>query len=171
MLADLQNAQELHWHQTFHRRAVYYSIYWFFPVLTAALFTVLLSRIGPLSKLLPAYYVFLLGFVIAALFTTLRFSRQRTKFYRKRFYKNFPPNKRTAWCVIDEGGITSAVVGTDEENWSWHDIVHFAQNGAITLLYVSEKKFIFIPTNALSMDQRAELLGYVDRHVRSRRSC
>ncbi len=85
--------------------------------------------------------------------------------------QELPPNKRTAWCVIDEGGITSAVVGTDEENWSWHDIVHFAQNGAITLLYVSEKKFIFIPTNALSMDQRAELLGYVDRHVRSRRSC
>jgi hypothetical protein len=38
-------------------------------------------------------------------------------------------------------------------------------------LYLSEKKFIFIPTNALSVDQRTELLGYVDRQVRNRRSC
>ena len=114
---------------------------------------------------------FLLGFVIAAIITTLRFSRQKSKLYRKRFNKNFPPNKRTAWCVIDDDGITSAIIGTDEERRSWQDFIHFEQNDKIVLLYLSEKKFIFIPTNALSVDQRTELLGYVDRQVSNRRSC
>jgi len=163
-LADLQNAQELHWHQTLRRRAIYYSTYWLFPVLATALFTLLLTRIG-------ASYAFFIGFVIAALITTLGFSRKKTKLYRKRFDKNFPPNKRTAWCVIDEDGITSAIVGTDEEKRPWQDVAHFAQNNNITLLYVSEKKFMFIPTNALTMDQRTELLGYVDRHIRNKTSC
>ena len=170
-LADLQNAQELHWHQTLLRRAIYYSTYWLIPVLISALVIVFLSHFGLFFVHFSIMNSFLLGFVIAAIITTLRFPRQKSKLYRKRFNKNFPPNKRTAWCVIDDDGITSAIIGTNEEKRSWQDFVHFAQNDKITLLYLSEKKFMFMPTNAWSMDQRAELLGYVDRHVRKRKSC
>jgi hypothetical protein len=116
-------------------------------------------------------YTVALGFVISAVISTVRFSRQKSKLYRKRFNKKFPPDKRTAWCAIDDDGITSAIVGTDEEKWLWGDFVHFAHNEKITLLYVSEKRFMFIPTNALSMDQRAEMLGYVDRHLRKGAPC
>ena len=171
MLADFQNAQELHWHQTLLRRAIYYSIYWLIPVLLSTLVIVFLSHMGLFFEHLPIMYTFSLGFVISAGIITLGCSRQKSKLYRKRFNKNFPPDMRTAWCVIDDDGITSAIIGTNEEKKSWQDFVHFAQNDKITLFYLSEKKFMFIPTNAWSLDQRAELLGYVDRHVRKRKSC
>jgi hypothetical protein len=165
-LADLQNAQELHWHQTLRRRVVYYSTYWLIPVLLSTLVIMLLSRVGLFFRSLPIMYTFALGFVISAVITTLRFPSQKSKLYRKRFNKKFPPNKRAAWCAINDDGITSAIVGTDEEKWSWGDFVHFAQNDKVTLLYLSEKKFMFMPTNALSVDQRAEILGYVHRYLR-----
>jgi hypothetical protein len=170
-LADLQNAQELHWHRTPLRRVVYYLIYWLIPVLLSALVIVFLNHFGLFFAHFSLMNSFLLGFVIAAMIATLGFSRQKSKLYRKRFNKNFPPDKRTAWCVIDDDGVTSAIIGTDEEKRSWEDFVHFSQNDKIALLYLSEKKFMFIPANALSVDQRTELLGYVDRHVRNRKSC
>jgi hypothetical protein len=170
-LRDFQNAQELHWSQTLIRRAFYYLIYWFIPVLISALVIVFLNLFGLFFVRLSIMDSFLLGFVVAAIIVTLGFSRQKSKLYRKRFNENFPPNKRTSWCVVDDGGITSAIIGTDEERRSWQDFVHFAQNDKITLLYLSEKKFMFIPTSALSVDQRTELLGYVDRHVRNRKPC
>jgi hypothetical protein len=165
-LADLQNAQELHWHQTLYRRAVYYSVNWLVPVLISAFVILFLSREGLFFERLPVMYVFMLGFAISAIIRTIRFSHQKSKMYRKRFDKTFPPHKRNAWCVVDDEGITSAIIGTAEEKWPWQAILHFAQNEKITLMYVSAKKFLFIPTNALSSDQRSELLEYVDRHMR-----
>jgi len=164
-LADLQNAQWLHWHLTLRRRAIYYSMHWLIPVLFSSLVILFLSHLGVFFVHLSAIYTFALGFFISAAVTTLGFFRKQSKMYRKLFDKNFPPQKRTTWCVVDDDGIMSAMTETDEEKRSWREFVHFVQNEEIMLLYLSEEKFMFIPTNSLSVELRTELLGYVDRFV------
>ena len=168
-LADLQNAQWLHWHQTPGRRAKYYSIHWLIPVLFGSSGITFLSHMGVFFPRLSAVHAFARGFVISAAVTTLGFFRKQSKMYRKLFDKNFPPGKRTTWCVVDDDGIVSAMQATDEEKRTWKEFVHFVQNEKIMLLYLSEKNFMFIPTSSLSVEQRTELLGYVDRFVRKQR--
>ena len=164
-LRDLQNAQELHWKQTILRRVIDFSIYWLFPVLVSASLVVFLSRLGLFLADWSIKQVFFLGFTIAVLITTLGLSRQKSKRYRRQFEKTFPPKMRTAWCAVDDGGVTSAIIGTDEVVWPWKDFVHFAQNDKVTLLYLNQKRFLFFPTCALAQDQRAELNDLVARHV------
>ena len=168
-LADLQNAQWLHWHQTPRRRATYYSIHLLIPALFSTLVIMFLSHLGVFFVHLSAIYTFALGFVISAAVTTVGFFRKQSKMYRKLFDKNFPPCKRTTWCVVDDDGIVSTIAGNDEEKRTWQEFMHFAQNEEIMLLYMSEKKFMFIPTHSLSVEQRTELLGFVDRFVREKK--
>jgi hypothetical protein len=165
-LTDFQNAQQLFLSQDLTRRTIYYSIYWLIPVTSSTLVVVFFRRMGLFLEHLPIVYAFALGFVISVAINARLSPRRRVKMYRKLFDKSFPPDKRVAWCVIDDDGIRSAIIGTDEVKWPWQEIVHFSKNDKITLLFLSNTKFIFIPTNALSLEQRAELLGYVDRYVR-----
>jgi hypothetical protein len=168
-LTDYQNAQRLAWHRTLLRRIIYYSNYWLIPVLISTLAIVFFSRLGIFGLFFehsPIIYAFAFGFVVSVVINTILSPHQSVKRYRELFDKNFPPDKRASWCIIDDDGILSATIGSDEVKRPWQEVVHFAQNDKITLLFLSKKKFYFIPTNALSMEQRVELLGYVDRYVR-----
>jgi hypothetical protein len=47
----------------------------------------------------------------------------------------------------------------------WTAIVRFAQNEKVTLFYVAKARFLFVPTQLFSEEQRAELNDLVARHL------
>ena len=168
-LIDYQNAQQLAWHRTLLRQTIYYYNFWLIPVLISTLAIVFFSRMGLFGLFFEhshIIYPFAFGFIMSVVTNTILSPYQSAKRYRKLFDKNFPPDKRETWCLIDDNGIVSSINGTDEINSPWQKVVHFMRNDKIILLYLSEKKFMFIPTNALSLDQSTELLGYIERYVR-----
>jgi hypothetical protein len=67
---------------------------------------------------------------------------------------------------IDEERIVSVMSGLSESKILWNAVVKFAQNEKVTLIYLAEIRFLFIPTSAFTPEQRAELNELVARHVR-----
>jgi hypothetical protein len=67
--------------------------------------------------------------------------------------------------TIDEDHIVSAIPGVNEGKYFWNAILRFAQDEKITLFYVAEKKFLFVPTKAFSREQREELDDLIARTV------
>jgi hypothetical protein len=55
--------------------------------------------------------------------------------------------------------------GSSEAKLLWNAIVRFAQDEKITLFYLTELRFLFVPTIVFSTEQRAELSDLVARHV------
>jgi hypothetical protein len=82
----------------------------------------------------------------------------------KRIFAN-PKQIPTITLEVDDQSIRSEIPGVSEGKFFWNAIAGFAQNEKITLLYVARKKFLFFPTNALTLDQRAELNDLVARNM------
>jgi len=66
---------------------------------------------------------------------------------------------------IDDGRIISEMPGFSESKLLWTAIVRFAQNEKVTLFYVAKARFLFVPTQLFSEEQRAELNDLVARHL------
>ncbi|MFC5862402.1 YcxB family protein [Acidicapsa dinghuensis] len=84
---------------------------------------------------------------------------------RRVFDKRIPAGNRANWTDINDQGVTSAIVGTEEGVFSWEDVAGFAQNEKITLLYLDKRRFLFFPTSVLNQSQRAELKDLVARNL------
>lgn len=164
-LADYQAAQYLHWRQTLSRRATNFAVYWCLPAICSSIGLLVCRRAGLFLTELPAGYVLLLGFMLGFLINTLLAPMSRRQRFRKRFEQRFPFDRRSASIEIDNVGVSSAVLGTEEERFQWRNIVGFAQDEKMTLFYVKENAFIFFPTSALSPEQCTELNDLVARHL------
>jgi hypothetical protein len=86
---------------------------------------------------------------------------------RKGFERLPPAAKTGRGCSIEFGdeGIVSSIPGLAVAKFFWSAIVSFAQDEKVTLLYTGIDRFIFFPTRALSVDQRAELSDLIAHHV------
>ncbi len=90
---------------------------------------------------------------------------QHASYMRRVFDKRIPAGNRANWTDINDQGVTSAIVGTEEGVFSWEDVAGFAQNEKITLLYLDKRRFLFFPTSVLNQSQRAELKDLVARNL------
>ncbi len=87
--------------------------------------------------------------------------------YVRRYFKQLFPASVTSRNVsfsADDDLIVSTVPDRSEGRFYWNAIDHFAQNEKVTLIYVGKKRFIFLPTRALSPEQRAEFRNLAARH-------
>jgi hypothetical protein len=101
-----------------------------------------------------------------ALFLTIWMPVGRWYNLRKCFKQLFPPARtnRSSFLVIDEEQIVSAVPGVSESRILWRGILFFAQDRKVTMLYTSESRFLFFPTDVLTPMQREDLNEMVNRH-------
>lgn len=164
-LADYQAAQQLHWNQTLLRRATSFAVYWFLPALLCSIALETGRKMGLFLTNWSVGYVLLFGFVLGLL--TLKFLEpmRRSKMFRKRFERRHPPDQRIASIEIDNEGVCSAIFGSDEVKRPWSDIVGFAQNDKVTLLYLAKNRFLPFPTTALTSTEFTELNDLVVRHL------
>lgn len=65
---------------------------------------------------------------------------------------------------INDQRILTEMPGFTETTILWKAVVKFAQNEKVTLFYLAEVRFLFVPTNAFSVEQRTELRDIVTRH-------
>jgi hypothetical protein len=87
-------------------------------------------------------------------------------------FKNIFPHSATDSTLmmdIDEERILSEMPGFTESKILWNAVVKFAQNEKVTLIYLAEIRFLFVPTNAFTPAQRTELNDLVARHVVKRK--
>jgi hypothetical protein len=86
---------------------------------------------------------------------------------RKQFKGLFPRSQtdQHLFIDIDDERIISAMPGSSESKLLWNAIVRFAQDEKITLFYLTELRFLFVPTTIFSAEQRVELSNLVVRHV------
>jgi hypothetical protein len=96
------------------------------------------------------------------------------RYLTKKQFKNMFPHSRTDSSLtidIDDQRIVSEMAGFSESKILWNAIVKFAQNEKVTLFYLAESRFLFVPTNAFSAAQRTELNDLVARHGVKRLLC
>ena len=86
---------------------------------------------------------------------------------KKQFVNMFPHGQTDQLLSIDidDGRIISEMPGFSESKLLWTAIVRFAQNEKVTLFYVAKARFLFVPTQLFSEEQRAELNDLVARHL------
>jgi len=117
---------------------------------------------------LSAGYVLLYGFALGLLILGLKAKLGQPQRFKRQFERKFPSNQRSASIEIEDDGVSSAILGTDEAKFEWRTIVGFAQDDKMTLLYVAKSRFLFFPTTAMSPAQRAELSDLISHHVTKR---
>jgi hypothetical protein len=163
-LADFEAAQQLHIRQKLGRRIKFIALYRAIPILTAVLWIVsIVFVISGERKSLEALIPLDAGLPIMAIGLPI------CRYYniRKCFKQLFPPTRtdRNSSIDIDDERILSSIPGVGESKLYWTGVLAFAQDEKITLLYISETRFLLLPTAALSPDQRTELNEIVARHV------
>lgn len=163
-LADYKAAIDLHCEQTLLRRIGFVFWYRAIPAATLAGLTVLTflwSR--PHSK----YIAGLAG--VDGMLVWLSVYLPVVRYYQTRKgFKRLFPLKRTdlsSSIDIDDERVVSGIPGISEAKLFWDAFTGFAQNETVTMLYISKKTFLFFPTSALSVGQRAELAVLVGRHI------
>jgi YcxB-like protein len=164
-LADFQAAQQLHWRQTLSRRLIAFAVYWCLPALCCSLGLLAGRAIGLFLTGLSAENVLLFGFVLGLLILGLWAPMSRQQRFRKKFERKYPPDRRSASIVIDDGGVSSAILGTDEVKFHWSSIVGCAQDDKMILFYMAKNRFVSLPTHGMTSAQRAEISDLVARHV------
>jgi hypothetical protein len=158
-LGDYKAAQILHRKQKFTRQLAV----WIWPAFVliglAAMVAFTLTNHSEL-------FADSLAFTVGALFITIFMPVARWYAVRKCFKQLFPPTRtdRSSAIDIDEERILSAVPGVSEGKIFWQGLLQFAQSDKVTMLYISEIRFIFFPTTVLTPEQREELKDMVKRH-------
>lgn len=158
-LDDYKAAQVLHRRQKFTRQLAV----WIWPALTLlGLAAMVAFTLTDHSEL----FVDSLAVTAGALFITVWMLAARWYLLRKCFKQLFPPTRidRSSAIDIDDEQILSAVPGVSEGKIFWQGLLQFAQNNKVTMLYISELRFIFFPTSVLTLEQREELKELVKRH-------
>jgi hypothetical protein len=160
---DYKAALRLHRSRKFSRRI----FLWIFPSLF--FIGVILFVVGSLSK---NTEVLTQGIILTvwSFCATIAFPLLRLAMTRRGYRQMFPPTRlgRTSTIEIDEQRVVEENPGTEEVRLPWTGVMGFAQNDRITLIYINDRRFFLFPTSALSPAQRAELNGFVARHVAKR---
>jgi hypothetical protein len=163
--ADYRASVKLHSRQKFSRRVILFVYIWLAPI-TALLLIVsyLLSPHGELSDGSIAMFAVLLFCVLLPV--------MHYREVHKQFKQLFPPTRtdRSSSIDIDDERILSGVPGVSEGKIFWPGILAFAQDDKITMIYLSEDKFLFFPTSTMSSVQRSELIALVERNMVRRKS-
>jgi hypothetical protein len=157
---DYKAALKLHYRQKFSRRFIYFACIWLAPITALLLIlSYFLSPHGELSDGSIAMFAILLFCVLLPVMHYIEVQKQ--------FNQLFPPTRtdRSSSINIDNERIVSGVPGVSESNIFWPGILAFAQNERITMIYLSENKFIFFPTSSLSSAQRTELNELVAQNM------
>jgi hypothetical protein len=158
-LGDYKAAQVLHRRQKFTRQLAV----WILPALT--LFGLAAMVAFSLTNH-PELFADSMALVGGALFITIFMPVARWYAIRRCFMQLFPPTRtdRSSAIDIDDERILSAVPGVSEGKIFWQGLLQFAQDNKVTMLYLSEIRFILFPTSVLTPEQRAELKGMMTRH-------
>jgi hypothetical protein len=90
---------------------------------------------------------------------------------RKSFKHMFPPGRadRTCFVDIDDERILTSMPGVGEGKYFWTGVIAFAQNEKVSLIYITETRFVPFPTHALSPAQRTELNDLIERKAVKRK--
>ena len=161
-LEDYKVALALHSRQSLSARIAHLCLFWL-PTMIGTFVGLLIMHFGFHLRYMSVFpwlsVLFWVGFVCIAA------PIQYGSYTRRVFDKRNPVRDRANWTDINDQGVISAIVGTEEGVFSWKDIAGFAQNEKITLLFLDKKRFLFFPTSALDQSQRAELKDLVARHL------
>ena len=84
---------------------------------------------------------------------------------RKQFDQLFPPSSRNLSIDLDNERIICDNPGSSESKFLWTIVQQFAQDDKVTMLYISKLRFLFFPTNSMSIEQRTELNELVARNM------
>jgi len=170
-LADYQAAQRLHWRQTLSRRAIGFLLFWCLPALGCSIALLAGKMMGIFLTEFSVRYVLLFGFVLGLLINSvLARIIQKPQMFRKQFERKFCPDQRSGSIEIEDGGVSSAILGTDVVSFQWHTFIGFAQDDKMTLLYLAKNRFLLFPTTAMTPAQRTELNDLVARYLPKRKS-
>jgi len=160
-LADYKAALKLHYRQRGRWRSPL-GLFIFMPIVGA--FLVCCTVIGYFSQEdyfvhnPPGLLVVPIFFLLLPVFYSYAMKKQ---------FRNIYPHGKTDQLLsidIDDGRIISEMPGFSESKLLWTTIVRFAQNEKITLFYLAKARFLFVPTQVFSVEQRTELNNLVARH-------
>jgi hypothetical protein len=163
-LEQYRLAQHLHYNHKTSRRVRYFIYYRAIPAL--ALFSVTCT-IAALTAGSSRWSQILFPVDGGLIWMAVAMPISRDYNIRKCFKRMFPPTQpdRTCELDIDEERILSAIPGVSEGKIFWKGIIDFAQNEDVTLMYVTETRFLIFPTQAMSPAQRIDLSALVERYL------
>jgi hypothetical protein len=163
-LDDYKAAQILHCKQKFGRRVNFFIFFRAIPIL-AVIF--LLASIVVLAHGNKRFFVTLLPFEFGLLWLAVFLPLLRFVSLRIGFKQLFPPHRtdRGSHLEIKDDCILSGIPGVSEGRIFWPGVFAFAQDDRITMIYTSERRFLFFPTSALTPAQQSELNDLIARHV------
>jgi hypothetical protein len=163
-LADYKAAQQLHIRQKISRRISQY--FWYVGVPVVAVLWLLVFILGDFWETtdLGSPYRWILSILLwfSIFLPLMRFINIRRCFKMLSQQLN---KDRIVSIEINDECVLSAIPGVSEGKFFWSAIQNFAQDEKVTLLYVAEKKFLYIPTNAFSPTERTELNELVSRNM------
>jgi hypothetical protein len=164
-LADYKAALRLHRRQKLNRRIAEFVWFRFMPIICSMMLVFELfmgfTQKTFFSQNPPGLLVVPLVFLLLPAI--------RSRFVRSQFNQLFSPSARNLSIDIDDERIVCVNPGSSESRFLWHIVLEFAQDEKITMLYIHKLRFLFFPTSAMSVEQRAELNDLVARHVTKRK--
>jgi YcxB-like protein len=81
------------------------------------------------------------------------------------------PEKERYRFIANEEGLIVAKLDSIETRVAWTEITKFRQDEVRTLIYLSPDNCFYLPTKAMTNEQRAELNDLVARHVARKKTC
>lgn len=168
--SDYKSAQRLCRRQTLRRRLAF--IFWNIAVPILAVIGLVAFIFFDLFSI-TSYAAILFGVECALLWIAIYNPIARYYKMRKCFKQLFPPTRtdRSSTLEINDDHLLSRIPGVSEGKFFWNAIVDFAQDDRITLIYVAKNRFLFVPTAAMSADQRVELNNLISRHMAKELPC
>ncbi|HEX7728991.1 MAG TPA: YcxB family protein [Terracidiphilus sp.] len=167
-LADYRAAIRLHMRQRLTRQ-ISFAIWFVIVPITAVtgLVAFIFFPISHYTRFAAELFGAECGLIWLAVFLPIMGEYQIRKFFKRLF----PANRTERDCTLEiaDEYIISTIPGYSEGKFYWSGISGLAQDEKITLIIVATKRFLFIPTKALSSAQRTELNDLVARHVAARK--
>jgi hypothetical protein len=155
---DFKNAFNLHRRQKFLKR---------FSILLWPLLTILFLALAMCSNPRSGFFAQFFAMGVTTFFASIGLPFLRSINARKCYRRFLPKGKtnRSFFSNVDEECVITGVSGVMEMKYFWEGIVDFAQDEKSTLFYTSNDAFLFLPTQAMTKAQRAELNDLIARHV------
>jgi hypothetical protein len=163
-LKDYKAALILHSKQSVSARLTHLAIFWLPTTIGTAIGICLMSGLTHFRLFYAHPWLTLLFW---SAFVCILAPIQYKSSISKKFEKLLPTEKRSNWTSIDDSGVTSAIVGTEESNFLWSEIAAFAQNKEITMLYLDQERFLFFPTSVFTQPQLMEFRELAARNMRT----
>ncbi len=164
---DYKAAQMLHMRQKLTRRINYH--FWFsaVPVLAVVGLIIFVAfDLRRITTLAPVLFGIEGGLIWIAVF----FPLARAYNLRKCFKQLLPSTHRDKPILLEisDEGVVSSIPGVSEGRFFWDAILRFAKNEKVHLFYVTEKRFLFVPTCAFQTEQLSELTDLIARKLAGR---